>query len=234
MSDRCADARRELGAYVLAAIEPADRARVERHLDACPRCRAELASLAGLPALLRRVPDAETILAPARPWAEDADVLPTAILSRTATIRRRHRVVAVAAAAAMIAGTAATVSLLSHVSSQPRRPTVPAWQATVQAVSPAIGAWAKVRYASRPWGTAIEAQIVGVRPGTRCQLWVTGPGGQRVAAGGWVITPGRAVSWYPGSSPLPATTLRSFEITGLDKILITIPAREREGSALRR
>jgi anti-sigma factor RsiW len=49
---------------VLGAIEPADRAVLERHLGGCPRCRAELASLAGLPALLRRVPEAETVLRP--------------------------------------------------------------------------------------------------------------------------------------------------------------------------
>jgi anti-sigma factor RsiW len=64
MGDSCADARRELGVYVLGAIEPADRAVLERHLGGCPRCRAELASLAGLPALLRRVPEAETVLRP--------------------------------------------------------------------------------------------------------------------------------------------------------------------------
>jgi Putative zinc-finger len=234
MSDRCADARRELGAYVLAAIEPADRARVERHLDACQRCRAELASLAGLPALLRRVPDPETILAPARSWEEDTRVLPAALLSRTATIRRRHRVLAAAAAAVMVAGTAAAVSAVSRISAQPQTQTARVWQATVQAASPATGAWASIRYASRPWGTQIEAQIAGVRPGTRCQLWVTDPGGHRVAAGGWVIASGRPGSWYPGSSPLSATTLLSFEITSPDKVLVTIPARQRQGSAQRR
>jgi anti-sigma factor RsiW len=52
----CAQARHELGVYVLGAIGPAGRARVDQHLAACPRCREELAGLAGLPGLLRRVP----------------------------------------------------------------------------------------------------------------------------------------------------------------------------------
>jgi hypothetical protein len=52
---QCARARQELGVYVLGAIEPAQRAQTGRHLAACPQCRTELAGLAGLPALLRKV-----------------------------------------------------------------------------------------------------------------------------------------------------------------------------------
>jgi hypothetical protein len=35
--------------------------------------------------------------------------------------------------------------------------------------------------------------------------------------------------WYPGSSPLPAASLHTFEITSMGKVLITIPARDRAG-----
>ena len=41
-----------LGAYALGALEPPDRAQVESHLRSCPDCRDQLASIAGLPALL--------------------------------------------------------------------------------------------------------------------------------------------------------------------------------------
>jgi predicted lipoprotein with Yx(FWY)xxD motif len=51
----CAGVRAELGVYVLGAITPADRARVVRHLASCRRCREEVAGIAALPALLRRV-----------------------------------------------------------------------------------------------------------------------------------------------------------------------------------
>lgn len=236
MTFTCADVRLELGIYLLGAIEPADRAIVERHLDACPGCREGLASLAGLPALLRRIPDAESILASAGSGEDDARIPPAALLSRTVRIRHRHRALASVAAAAMIAGTATAVSLVNHGGAQTQTalPAGPAWQRTVQAASPATGVWARVRYASRPWGTQIEAQISGVRPGTRCQLWVTGPRGQRLQAGGWVIVAGQAGSWYPGSSPLPATSLSSFEITSVSKTLVKVPARDRAGSAERR
>ena len=46
----------ELGAYVLGALEPAERRQVEGHLGDCPACAAELAELEPLPALLDRVP----------------------------------------------------------------------------------------------------------------------------------------------------------------------------------
>jgi hypothetical protein len=56
---------------------------------------------------------------------------------------------------------------------------------------------------------------------------VTGPGGQRLQAGGWVIAAGHVRFWYPGSSPLPATSLSSFEITSASKTLVKVPARDR-------
>ena len=52
----CAGIRSQLGVYLTGAIAPADRAAVVRHLAACADCRAELAGLAALPALLRRPP----------------------------------------------------------------------------------------------------------------------------------------------------------------------------------
>jgi predicted lipoprotein with Yx(FWY)xxD motif len=52
----CAGIRPQLGVYLTGAIAPADREAVVRHLTACAGCRAELAGLAGLPALLRRPP----------------------------------------------------------------------------------------------------------------------------------------------------------------------------------
>jgi anti-sigma factor RsiW len=65
---QCAQIRPELGVYVLGAIAPADRAMVGRHVASCPRCREEVAGLAGLPALLRKGPiDAVTQLSKGAP-----------------------------------------------------------------------------------------------------------------------------------------------------------------------
>jgi predicted lipoprotein with Yx(FWY)xxD motif len=56
----CAETRAGLGVYVLGAIAPGDRATVVRHLASCGRCREEVAGMAALPALLRKLP-AETV-----------------------------------------------------------------------------------------------------------------------------------------------------------------------------
>jgi anti-sigma factor RsiW len=66
-SGECAGIRPQLGVYLTGAIAPADREAVVRHLAGCEDCRAELAGLAGLPALLRR-PD---VAAAAQPPADD-------------------------------------------------------------------------------------------------------------------------------------------------------------------
>ena len=93
----CREIRHSLGVYVLGAIDPADRALVDEHLASCPECREELAGLAGLPALLRRVPTAEAErLAMADPVddaaldAAAAELLPST-LARTAQVRRMRR-----------------------------------------------------------------------------------------------------------------------------------------------
>jgi anti-sigma factor RsiW len=98
-ADQCPQIRQELGVYLLGTIEPARRTVVARHLATCPECRAELAGLAGLPALLGRVPADEL-----RPLPEDDATAPVpgpplgALLGRVARTRRRRRYLAVAAA----------------------------------------------------------------------------------------------------------------------------------------
>ncbi len=246
---QCALARQELGVYLLGAIEPAQRALVDRHLAACPRCRAELAGLAGLPSLLRRVPVGEALrLAPdpAAAPAPDAAVVPEAALApgpslaalarRASGTRRRWRLTAAAAAVAGFAAAAGLHALYpsaARASAAARAPAAagapaaaaPRWAVTAGGANGGTGAWAAVRYRSLPWGTELEVQITGVAAGTRCQLLVTGPGGQDVAAGGWTIAAGHPAAWYPASVPFQAASVRGFVISTGGKILLTVPAR---------
>ena len=66
--DDCAHVRNQLGVYLLGAVGPGERAQIEEHLAACPWCRGELAGLAGMPGLLRRVPPDVALHA----WMDDA------------------------------------------------------------------------------------------------------------------------------------------------------------------
>lgn len=221
----CAQVRLELGAYLLGAIEPAQRALVNRHLRTCSACRAELSDLAGLPSLLRRVP-ADTA---GRLLGDDRlDVIPapplTTLLRRIAVIRRRRRILTIATA--VIVGAAASSGVLAlHATARPPATAAAAWAVTVQGTNPVTGVWAAVRYTGQPWGTELQVSITGIAPGTRCQLLVTGTGGQKVAAGGWDLAASQQSAWYRASVPLQAASLRSFEIITGHKILVIIRAR---------
>src|SRR6185312_16491337 len=84
----CADARICLGAYVLGALDPAERGRVDAHLADCDSCRDELASFAALPGLLSRASIAEVELVPDGPRPELLHRLLTAVASERKRDRR--------------------------------------------------------------------------------------------------------------------------------------------------
>jgi predicted anti-sigma-YlaC factor YlaD len=236
----CREIRHSLGVYVLGAIDPADRALVDDHLATCPDCREELASLAGLPALLRRVPTAEaerlTETESAADILDDAatgHLLP-GVLERAARVRRSRRVRELVAAAAVAvlalgAGAAgATVMQGSPVAgkapghSQVRQ--AHAWQ-LVSATNARTGATLTVRYRPMPWGTTMTASVAGIAPGTVCQLQVTDSAGHHWVVGGWRVGNYRGgVAWYPASTSLADAHLRSFELVAHGKVLARVKA----------
>jgi Putative zinc-finger len=218
----CVQVRHELGVYVLGAIGPAERVKVDQHLSACPRCREELAGLAGLPGLLRRVsPDVAM-----QAWADDASGARPGppldrLIGRMSRIRLRRRLTAIAAA--LVVGLTAATGLQildAHVASA-----APRWVDTDTGGSPATGAWAAVRYAAEPWGAELEVRVTGILVGTRCQLRVTNAQGQDTAVGGWTITAGSQHTWYPASVPWPTASLRGFDITTDGQTLVTVSAQ---------
>jgi len=222
----CLSARAELGVYLLGAIEPAQRALVDRHLTGCRSCRAELSGLAGLPSLLRRVPAdvIRQLLADNTPQVIPGPPL-NALLARATIIRRRRRLLAAAAAVVTGIAAASAVQALHEATARPPAAVAPARGVTVQATNPVTGAWAAVRYTAQPWGTELEVSVTGVAPGTQCHVLVTGRRGQVISAGGWDYTASRPPAWYPASVPIQAASLRSFAITANGRTLVTIQAR---------
>lgn len=221
----CARVRDSLGVYVVGAIGPSDRAIADAHLPRCQRCREELAGLAGLPALLRRVPvaQAERIAGagPARSLeAPPAEPL-LALLAKMAARRKRARfrtVLAVAAALLLATGggAAAAVALVPA----PAPVTLEVAQATS---GPYTGA---VRYYAGG-GTDLWVRIAGVPPGTSCRFWVLTRDGRRVFAGGWTAFGGSDEIWYQLRSPVQQKRLAAFLITargqGGDNVLVRVP-----------
>jgi predicted anti-sigma-YlaC factor YlaD len=208
----CGEIRRALGVYILGAISPADRSTVERHLARCAGCRAELAGLAALPGRLGSVPAADMtrMAGDERDRAgrdeRPADAPLETLLDRTARIRRqlRWRRLAVAAAAVLIVGggTVAGSRVLYGPASRPAASAVP-WAVTDTGSDPQTGMSATVRYLRRPWGLALQVQVSGISPGTRCELQVVNASGQDVPAGGWSrpATRGRGTRPPPRSRP---------------------------------
>jgi anti-sigma factor RsiW len=229
----CRDIRHALGVYVLGAIDPAERAMVDTHLSTCPECREELAGLAGLPALLRRIPVGEA----QQLAGDDLDELPGAevpsdemlhsLLARTTQARqtRRWRGLAAAAAVVVVAGAAgaAGVSALHHAGGPGSSP-VAAHFTSVSATNHVTRVAATVRYAPRTWGTALDTRVENVPAGARCQLVVTDSSGHSTVVGGWITSYGESSVWYPGSSPVAQNSVRSFEITSQGKVLVKVLA----------
>jgi anti-sigma-K factor RskA len=220
----CREIRQLLGVYVVGAIDPAERALVDEHLGQCQLCRDELAGLAGLPAMMSRVPVADVewldTAVTELPALQEPSEEMLAWLVRQVSVKRRSRLrrsmVAVAAAAVIAAGGAAATMQLT------RPPAVS--NDVAQAASGRVAA--VVDYSPTGWGTAMRVQVSGIPSGTKCQFWVVGKDGRASYAGAWTVGGslygGKA--WYSASSPWKAGSVNSFRITSGGKLLLTIPA----------
>jgi hypothetical protein len=232
----CREIRQELAVYVLGSIEPGDRDVVDRHLAECGGCRGELAGMAGLPALLRRVPPEEAFALLGGERGNSGVDYPSGPVLRhrlalASSSRRRQMRIRIAAAAAvgLVGGAGALAGWqAAHPSAQEMASPAAGWGGTARAAGPQPGASAAVRYASRPWGIRLSVQIAGIPVGTTCQLKVISAAAPATSAGGWIISRGGA-SWYPASSPVPLTEVRGFEVTSGSKVLVKVPIRNAAG-----
>ena len=231
----CRDIRHLLGVYVLGAIDPAERSQVDRHLSACPDCREELAGLASLPALLRRVPVAEAQQVAEEGEDDPADSQPSelmlrSLLDRTQGVRRtrRWRGLAAAAAVVLVAGLggaagwnalhpSGTGSGAGHSGSASGQFT------SVSATNPQTHVAATVRLSRKDWGTALDTRVHGVAEGARCQLVVTDVAGHTTVVGSWTTGYDESWTWYPGATAVTLDSVRSFAITSHGKVLVTVP-----------
>jgi anti-sigma factor RsiW len=219
----CGHIRHALGVYVLGAIDPAERSVVDAHLSHCRDCREELAGLAGLPALLGRVPlaDAERLALGDEELEEAPAELLDALLGQVAARRRarRWRVVAAAAAAAIIAvggGGLAGGILMSHRSTPPY---------LVRGSDQATHVSAAVYYSSAKSGTRMQVQVTGIPNGTHCKFWVTTTAGRHLLVGGWTVNDYKSGNWYNASTTVPMSQLRSVDVSGTSgKVLVAVAA----------
>jgi hypothetical protein len=225
----CGDIRYALGVYVVGAIEPAERAIVDAHLSQCPDCREELAGLAGLPALLGRVPreDAERLAFGPEELEEPPAEMLDSLLRRVSARRRarRWRGITAAAAAAVIAvgGGIAGGALMSHAHSPAQHSSEASYLA--RGSDPATQVTAAVYYHAAGAGTSMEVEVSGIPNGTHCVFWVRNAKGQHVWAGAWTVDGAADGIWYDASAATSMAKVRGFDITSAKgKVLVVIPA----------
>lgn len=201
----------EVGAYVLGALDPADRSDFERHLPGCTSCGDELVELAGLPGLLGRLTPAEAEESAAAPPAALLD----RILARAGRQRRHRRRVLTAAAAAVIlagAGTGAGITATRDGGGPQTRLTAASGPVRAQATLQATAA-----------GITVDLHLDGVPAGMRCRLVVVTSGGAQVDAGSWYANyDGRAgVHETAAVTRDQVSSLRVETLAG--RALVTIP-----------
>jgi Putative zinc-finger len=198
--------RLALGAYVLGALDPVERADVDAHLSRCTVCRDELAGLAAMPGLLARV-RLEDVLEPLpSPAPATAERLIARL--RAARRRRRRRVAATASALAIAAASLGAVVLATRDTGGGGAPSD---VASVSAANARTGVSARIGLRPASWGTGIRVRLRGVPAGTRCRLIAISRSGRREIAGTWRAT-------YDGTADvqtataIPRAELASFAV----------------------
>jgi anti-sigma factor RsiW len=203
----------DVGAYVIDALEPAERAQVTAHLARCDACAAELRELEGLPVLLATVPARETVpSAPVpselaflrlRRSAEAASSSPGRQAAGAPPYRRRWLLAAAAAVVVGVGGAGVAVA----VGNGAPGPT------TVAASSGDLS----VRAAIAPSGSGsrITLALDGVPSGQQCELSVQASDGHWETSRAWTAD-------YDGDARIvravhiPPDQLRRLVIRSLD------------------
>jgi predicted anti-sigma-YlaC factor YlaD len=230
-ADGCAEVRLSLGAYVLGALDPADRSRVDSHLAGCADCRDELASFAALPGLLGRVSRSEVESEPVDPGPQLLERLLGAAAAERRHDRRGRILTSVAAAVIVLATIGVSVGFgVTHDRHSTPRPVVASQ--TFTATNPQNGVQATITEVKKGWGASVEVSVVGVTEdlaGPSCQLIAVGPDGKTDVAASWSAP----VAGYTGvskvnaagSTAMASKDISAFKVVGSDgKTLIWVPA----------
>jgi predicted anti-sigma-YlaC factor YlaD len=220
MNTECSQMRISLGVYVLGAIEPAERAMVDAHLSVCQRCRDELASLAGLPAMLGRVTE-DQIEQLGPPPEELLDSILATAAGESRGRRHKNRLLLVAAAAALVVVTGVGVRAVTEAGNTGGRPPSPgstvsaAPITTVNGNDPVTGVQAQIGMQPKRWGTAFTVRLTGAPYGVHCRLIAIDKRGNTDIAGGWKVEYVGSAN-FAGSSMFQKSDIASVEVRTLE------------------
>lgn len=172
--------RHDLGAYVLGALDPAERRAVEDHLADCGACRDELAQLSGLPPLLDRITAEEATADLGAVRRRLAAAVDRAAAEDHALARRQvRRWRAATVAAGLVALVATGLAWEPWAPPPPDRLVVQVVPVAGDEVAGTVAAYAW------EWGTTLELQVSDLPPHPAYLVWAVAEDGRRERAGTW-------------------------------------------------
>ncbi|MET7620071.1 zf-HC2 domain-containing protein [Streptomyces sp. NPDC005408] len=206
---------RDVAAYALGVLEPADVFRFEEHLAECVRCTVQLSDFTAVAASLAELAGPGQVEARPSPLMLDRLTAEVAV-ERRQSRGRRLRLVA-AAAALIVALPAATVAL--------RGGSGPAGQ-RVEARDARTGVTASAALQDREWGTEVALHLTDLKGPRSCRLIAIGKDGIEhpvlswsVPAGGYGIagSPGHEEPLdIEGSTEVPSGEIARWEVRTVD------------------
>lgn len=202
--------RRALGSYVLGALEPAERARIDEHLAGCPSCRDEVAFLAGVPGLLSRLSIDEARQGTLLPPPSLLPRLVTAVQNQRVRDRRRLHRWQAAAIGCALAGVAAGVLLVIPAVASPN----PAAARPLTA-APAVTATGVASLDARPWGTSVHLRLHALPPAQAYTAWAVSSSGTRSPVANWGPSP-HGDADVTGATALPPGEVHVLTVTTVD------------------
>lgn len=179
----CEQVQQDLTLALLGKLELDEQTR--QHLERCPACAAERASLLPVSELLGALDLAD--LSDPDPVFE-ADRITASLLERAASVRRAHRrrmasLFALAAGVLVVAG----VGLTSLFDSGPT---------SLIATATANGIRASASFHANDVGSAVDLSVSGVARGTTCRMFVVAHDGSRQTLITWVADYGGGATMH--------------------------------------
>lgn len=188
------------GAYVLGALDSADRLSFERHLEACDVCRADIASFAPIPGLLGKVD-----------LSEIEPVPPAVLAEASRRVIDEHRSLITSRLRWRWATAAAVAALVGVVLSGLGGPDV-----TAVALQPEWGVAGEVTVSARAWGTEVGFDLAQLPPEVTCIAWAVDTEGEWQPVAWWGPTPSHQAR-LTGSSSLQLSDVVEIVVTTTDR-----------------
>lgn len=200
-----------LGAYLLGALEPAERLATEAHLASCTACRDELVRLAPLPGLLGLV-TIDDLGLPEGDAPRDTAEVPAA----PPRLRRWAHLPVAAALLGVVAIGGLTIGRLADDDGSDAT-----WSAEPVASVDGTAVDATARLDAREWGTDVELVLDDLPAGLRCRLVVVSDDGRVETAGWWTTGYSSAVT-VPASTSVQLAAIDRMEVRTDDQVLAVL------------